>query len=120
VAAGGLLERLFALPDPSSTLLAMDVRGALGLGLFQVIFVFLFLDLFDTVGTLVGLGHLAGFLTPGGDLPRAQRALLADSIATTTGAVLGTSTVVAYIESATDVAEGGRTGLTAVTVSSFA
>jgi AGZA family xanthine/uracil permease-like MFS transporter len=109
-------EALLALPDPGGTFLQMDVRGALGLGLLHVVFVFFFVDLFDTVGTIVGLGHQAGFLTPEGDLPKAQRALLTDSIATIVGAVLGTSTVTAYIESATGVAEGGRTGLTAVTV----
>lgn len=109
-------DALIALPDPSGTFLRMDVRGALGLGLLQVVFVFFFVDLFDTVGTIVGLGHQAGFLTPEGDLPKAQRALLTDSIATIVGAALGTSTVTAYIESATGVAEGGRTGLTAVTV----
>jgi adenine/guanine/hypoxanthine permease len=107
---------LVSLPDPSGTFLQMDVAGALRLGLLQVVFVFLFVDLFDTVGTLVGLGQQAGFLTPEGELPRAQRALLADSIATTVGAALGTSTVTSYVESATGVAEGGRTGLTAVTV----
>jgi AGZA family xanthine/uracil permease-like MFS transporter len=103
-----------ALPDPRSTFLAMDVRGALGMGLLQVVFVFLFVDLFDSVGTLVGLGRQAGFLTPAGELPRAQRALMADAVATTVGATLGTSTVTAYIESASGVAQGGRTGLTAV------
>lgn len=107
---------IVAVPQPQSTFLAMDVGGAIALGLFHVIFVFLFVDLFDTVGTLVGLGRQAGFLTPEGDLPRAQPALLADSLATTAGAALGTSTVVAYVESATGVAEGGRTGLTAATV----
>jgi len=105
-----------ALPDASGTFLKLDVRGALGLGLLHVVFVFFFVDLFDTVGTVVGLGHQAGFLTPEGDLPKAQRALLTDSIATIVGAALGTSTVTAYIESATGVAEGGRTGLTAVVV----
>jgi len=105
-----------SIPDPSGTFLAMDIRGAVALGLFQVIFVFLFVDLFDTVGTLIGLGAQAGFLTKEGELPRAQRALMADAVATSAGAVLGTSTVTAYIESATGVAEGGRTGLTAVTV----
>ncbi|HEV2131160.1 MAG TPA: NCS2 family permease, partial [Longimicrobiaceae bacterium] len=105
-----------AIPDPGPTFLALDVRAALGLGILQVVFVFLFVDLFDTVGTLVGLGQQAGYLTPEGDLPRAQRALLADSIATSAGALLGTSTVTSYIESAAGVAEGGRTGLTAVTV----
>lgn len=107
---------VIALPDASGTFLKMDVRGALGLGLLHVVFVFFFVDLFDTVGTVVGLGHQAGFLTPEGDLPKAQRALLTDSIATIVGAVLGTSTVTAYIESATGVAEGGRTGLTAIVV----
>jgi AGZA family xanthine/uracil permease-like MFS transporter len=107
---------LLALPHPGETFLQMDVGAALRLGLLQVVFVFFFVDLFDTVGTIVGLGHQAGFLTPSGDLPRAQRALLTDSAATIVGAVLGTSTVTAYIESATGVAEGGRTGLTAVTV----
>jgi AGZA family xanthine/uracil permease-like MFS transporter len=108
-------HRIASIPDPRSTFLAMDVRGALGMGLLQVVFVFFFVDLFDTVGTLVGLGRQAGFLTPAGDLPRAGRALMADAVATTIGATLGTSTVTAYVESATGVAEGGRTGLTAIT-----
>jgi AGZA family xanthine/uracil permease-like MFS transporter len=107
---------IVAVPDASGTFLAMDLKGALALGLFQVIFVFLFVDLFDTVGTLIGLGAQAGFLTKDGELPRAQRALMADAVATSAGAVLGTSTVTSYIESATGVAEGGRTGLTAVVV----
>lgn len=107
---------LMAIPDPSGTFLAMDVPAALSLGLLQVVFVFLFVDMFDSVGTLVGLGRQAGFLTATGDLPRAQRALMADAVATTVGGALGTSTVTAYVESATGVAEGGKTGLTAVTV----
>jgi adenine/guanine/hypoxanthine permease len=107
---------VLAIPDAASTFGQMDVAGALGLGLLQVVFVFLFVDMFDTVGTLVGLGRQAGYLTPEGELPRANRALMADAVATTAGGVLGTSTVTAYIESATGVAEGGRTGLTAVTV----
>lgn len=107
---------VLAIPDPSGTFLAMDVGAALSLGLLQVVFVFLFVDMFDSVGTLVGLGRQAGFLTPTGDLPRAQRALMADAVATTVGGAMGTSTVTAYVESATGVAEGGRTGLTAVTV----
>ena len=106
---------ILALPDARSTFLEMDVGKALSLGLLHVVFVFFFVDLFDTVGTLIGLANQAGFLRPDGELPRAQRALLADSIATTAGAALGTSTVTAYVESATGVAEGGRTGLTAVT-----
>lgn len=106
---------LVAVPDPGATFGQLDVAGALALGVLHVVFVFLFIDLFDTVGTLVGLAQQAGFLRPDGTLPRAQPALLADAAATTAGAVLGTSTVTSYIESAAGVAEGGRTGLTAVT-----
>lgn len=107
---------IVAFPDASATWFALDIGGAIGLGILHVVFVFLFVDLFDTVGTLVGLGQQAGYLTEEGELPRARRALLADSVATCTGAVLGTSTVTSYIESATGIAEGGRTGLTAVVV----
>jgi adenine/guanine/hypoxanthine permease len=109
-------RQIVAMPDVASTFLQMDVVGALGLGVLQVVFVFLFVDLFDTVGTLVALGEQSGYLDEKGDLPRARPALLADSVATCAGAALGTSTVTTYIESATGVAEGGRTGLTAVTV----
>ena len=68
-------QGIVSIPDPSGTFLAMDIRGALSLGLLQVVFVFLFVDMFDSVGTLVGLGRQAGYLTATGDLPRAQRAL---------------------------------------------
>ena len=81
-----------------------------------VLFTFLFVDLFDTIGTLIGVSTKAGFLDEEGRLPRAKPALFADAIATTAGAVLGTSTVTTYVESASGVAEGGRTGLTAFTV----
>ena len=101
-------------PDWRSTFLQLDVRGALRLGLLDVVFVFLFVDLFDTIGSLMGLGQQAGYLTPEGRLPRVNRALFADAVATIVGALLGTSTVVTYIESATGVSEGGRTGLVAV------
>jgi adenine/guanine/hypoxanthine permease len=103
-------------PDVSSTFMQLDVRGALMLGAFDVIFIFLFVDLFDTIGSLMGLGRQAGYLTPEGKMPRVNRALFADAIATIAGSIFGTSTVVTYIESATGVSEGGRTGLTAVTV----
>jgi AGZA family xanthine/uracil permease-like MFS transporter len=82
--------------------------------LWEVVFIFLFLDLFDTVGTLIGVGHAAGFLTKEGKLPRAGRALMADAAGTVIGASLGTSTVTSYVESSTGIAEGGRTGLAAV------
>ena len=116
----GTAERpsaVFASPDWKSTFLALDIRGALSLGLLDVVFVFLFVDMFDTIGSLVGLGRHAGFLDADGRLPRLTRALFADAIASMAGALLGTSTVVTYIESATGVSEGGRTGFTAVVVS---
>lgn len=102
-------------PDMSSTWLKMDVWGALDLGLITVISVFVFVDLFDTAGTLVGVSQQAGLLKDG-KLPRATRAFLPDAVATTAGSAMGTSTVVCYIESSTGIAEGGRTGLTAVVV----
>lgn len=82
--------------------------------MFTVLFVFLFVDIFDTVGTLVGVSTKAGMLTKDGKVPKAKQALLADAIATTVGAIFGTSTVTTYVESASGVAEGGRTGLTSV------
>ncbi|MBB6251632.1 NCS2 family permease [Nitrospirillum iridis] len=103
-------------PNPAPTLLQMDVAGAFKMGLTAIIFAFLFVDLFDTAGTLVGVSHRAGLLDAQGRLPRLKRALLADSLATTAGAALGTSTVTAYIESAAGTFAGGRTGLTAVVV----
>jgi len=99
-----------APPELAPTLLKLDIAGAFKSGLITVIFVFFFLDLFDAVGTLIGVSSAAGFLKEG-KLPRANRAMLADSIATTGGALLGTSTVSSYIESATGIAQGARTGL---------
>lgn len=80
-----------------------------------VVFTFLFVDLFDTIGTLIGVSTKANMLDKDGKLPKAKQALLADAIGTTAGALLGTSTVTTYVESASGVAEGGRTGLTALT-----
>ena len=84
--------------------------------LLAVLFVFLFVDLFDTVGTLTGVGVKAGFVNDEGELPHASKAFMADAVGTTAGAVLGTSTVATYIESASGVSEGGRSGFTAVVV----
>ncbi|MCK9525191.1 MAG: NCS2 family permease [Limnochordia bacterium] len=92
----------------------LDIRGALGLGLLEVVFAFLFVDMFDTIGTLIGVSQNAGFLDKNGRLPRASRALLADSLGTVAGAVFGTPTVTTYVESAAGVAVGGRTGLSNV------
>lgn len=94
----------------------MDLEGALTAGLLGVIFVFFFVDLFDTTGTLVGVSHRAGLLDKDGKLPRLKRALMADSVAITAGAAMGTSSTTAYIESAAGTAVGGRTGLTALVV----
>lgn len=87
--------------------------------MLTVLFVFLFVDIFDTVGTLVGVSTKAGMLTEDGKVPKAKQALLSDAIATTLGAILGTSTVTTYVESAAGVSEGGRTGLTSVVTAAF-
>jgi AGZA family xanthine/uracil permease-like MFS transporter len=106
---------IFSLPHPSSTWLQLDLRGALHLGLFEIIFVFLFVDLFDNVGTLVGVCEQGGFVKDG-KIPRVGRALLSDAVGTIFGALTGTSTVTSYIESAAGVAAGARTGLSNVVV----
>lgn len=94
----------------------LDIVGALKLGFFEIILVFLFVDMFDTVGTLIGVSTRAGFLDKQGRLPRAKAALLADAIGTMGGSIFGTPTVTTYVESTSGVAAGGRTGLTAVVV----
>lgn len=109
----------FAMPrmgDWNQVLFQLDIAGALKLGMIGVLLSFLFVDLFDTAGTLVGVSQQAGYLDEDGNLPKASNALLADAIGTTGGALFGTSTVTTYIESASGVAEGGRTGLTGVVV----
>ncbi len=97
-------------PSLAPTFLQLDVAGAFAPGMIAIVFVFFFLALFDSVGTLVAVGEQAGLMR-GGELPRARQALLADAIGTVAGAALGTSTVTAYIESGAGVAAGGRTGL---------
>lgn len=106
----------FEIPSLAPTFLQLDIAGALQLSMISVIIAFLFVDMFDTAGTLIGVSHRAGLLDEDGKLPRMGKALSADSIATVTGSMLGSSTVTSYIESASGVREGGRTGLTAVTV----
>lgn len=103
-------------PDPSQVMFQLDIAGAMELGLVAIVFTFLLVDLFDTAGTLVGVAHRAGLLDEHGRLPRLGRALLADSTATVAGSVLGTTTTTSYIESASGINAGGRTGLTALTV----
>ena len=105
----------------TTTAFKADLPAALGLGkgglstaILEIVFVFLFVDFFDNLGTLVAVTKRAGLQGPDGNIPRLNRILLADSIATIVGSMAGTSTTVSYIESATGVAAGGRTGLTAV------
>jgi len=111
----------YSLEEMTGTALKLDIPGAfgvgggtLGLALLEILFVFLFVDLFDNVGTLVAVSKKAGLMRPDGTIPRLNRILFADAGATVVGSLAGTSTVVSYIESASGVSAGGRTGLTAV------
>ena len=111
----------YSLDEMTGTALKLDIPAALGIGghgfglaLLEILFVFLFVDLFDNVGTLVAVSKKAGLMRPDGSIPRLNRILFADAGATVVGSLAGTSTVVSYIESASGVSAGGRTGLTAV------
>jgi AGZA family xanthine/uracil permease-like MFS transporter len=112
----------YTLGDLSSTAFklniaaALNLKGGLGLSLIEIVFVFLFVDLFDNVGTLVAVTKRAGLVAADGSIPRLNRILLADSASVLVGAVAGTSPVTSYIESAAGVAVGGRTGLTSIVV----
>ncbi len=92
----------------------LDLRGALHIGLFEIVFVFLFVDLFDNIGTLVAVTERAGLIAPDHTIPRLDRIFFADATATVFGSLAGTSTVTSYIESSAGVAAGGRTGVTAI------
>ena len=105
-----------APPSLEPTLMQLDLRGAFEIGLISVVFAFLFVDLFDTSGTLIGVAQRANLLDENGRMPRLGRALMADSTATMAGSLMGTSTTTSYIESAAGTAAGGRTGLTACVV----
>jgi AGZA family xanthine/uracil permease-like MFS transporter len=112
----------YSLADLGSTAFKLDVpaalnlKGGVGLSLVEIIFVFLFVDMFDNIGTLVAVTKRAGLVDKDGSVPRLNRILLADSISMLVGAVAGTSPVTSYIESASGVAVGGRTGLTSIVV----
>ncbi len=116
---------LFALPTLPKDLFGQAIGGLANLNgqnfidWLAVLFVFLFVDIFDTIGTLTGVGMRAGYIGPDGQLPRANQALMADAIGTTVGPLFGTSSVTAYVESIAGVAEGGRTGFTAVVIGSL-
>ncbi|MFO7850241.1 MAG: NCS2 family permease [Spirochaetia bacterium] len=109
----------WAPPSLAPVFAQFDFSQVFTFDMLIVLFTFLFVDLFDTVGTLVGVSNKAGYLDENGNLPKAKSALFADAVGTTVGAVLGTSTVTTYVESASGVAEGGRTGLTAATTAVF-
>ena len=100
--------------DLAATAGKLDIRAALGIGFLEIIFVFLFIDMFDNIGTLVAVGKKANLFDRAHQIPRVDRILLSDSVATIVGSLTGTSTVVSYIESAAGVAAGGRTGVTAM------
>lgn len=104
-----------APPSIEPTLFKLDIPGALGVGILNVVLVFFLVELFDATGTLMGVARRAGLLVPG-KMDRMNKALLADSTAIFAGSLLGTSSTTAYIESASGVQAGGRTGLTAVAV----
>ncbi len=110
---GGIVD---VPPSIAPVFLQMDLGGAFKVGLVTVVFAFLFVDLFDNTGTLIALAHRGGFMRPDGTVPRLNRALLSDSAAAMIGAAVGTSTTTSYIESASGINAGGRTGLTALTV----
>ena len=103
-------------PSIAPTFMQLDFAGVFEVGMISVVFAFLFVDLFDTAGTLVGVAQKADLMDKDGKLPRLNKALLADSTATSVGALLGTSNTTSYVESTAGVAAGGRTGLTAVVV----
>lgn len=110
--------QILSLPHPQATWLKLDLRAALHLGLFEIMFVFLFVDLFDNVGTLLGVCEQGGFVKDG-KIPRVGRALISDALGTVFGALTGTSTVTSYIESAAGVAAGARTGLSNIFVAAL-
>jgi AGZA family xanthine/uracil permease-like MFS transporter len=106
----------FSLPDLHHLAIgALDIKGALNMGIWTVVFTFTFVELFDTFGTLVGTAHKAGLIDKDGNSPKIGRAMLVDALGVSFGALMGTSTVTTYVESAAGIGEGGRTGLTAIT-----
>jgi len=102
------------IPSLAPVFLKFEWQQIFTMDMLTVLFIFLFVDMFDTVGTLIGVSTKAGILRPDGSIPRVKQALFADAVGTTVGAMLGTSTVTTYVESAAGVEEGGRTGLTAL------
>ena len=118
-AAVGLVHwqpQSYSLAELTATAGKLDIAAALRIGALEIIFVFLFVDLFDNVGTLVAVGKKAGLFTKTNTIPRLNRILITDASATLVGSMVGTSTVVSYIESAAGVVAGGRSGVTSIVV----
>jgi adenine/guanine/hypoxanthine permease len=105
----------YSFHDITATAFHLSIRGALSYGLVEIVFVFLFVDLFDNIGTLVAVGKQARLFDRTNQIPRINRILFSDAAATIVGSLAGTSTVTSYIESAAGVAAGGRSGVTAIT-----
>jgi AGZA family xanthine/uracil permease-like MFS transporter len=121
-AAAGLVHwqpQSYSWSDISGTMLHLNIRSAMGLGLLEIVFVFLFVDLFDNIGTLMAVTKKAGLIEEGNRIPRVNRILFTDATATIAGSLLGTTTVVSYIECAAGVAAGGRTGVTSIVTGVF-
>ena len=111
-------EKIFALPSfsiLSQTFGKLDIIGAIKLGLISVIFTFTFVDMFDTIGTVIGLASKLKIIDKDGTFPRAGKVLVCDAVGTIIGSIFGTSTVTTYVEAASGIGEGGKTGLTAIT-----
>ena len=104
----------YSFTSITATAFQLDIRGAVRYGLIEIVFVFLFVDLFDNIGTLVAVGKEAKLFDKSGRIPRMNRILFADAMATVVGSLAGTSTVTSYIESAAGVVAGGRSGVTAI------
>jgi len=109
----------FSWSDLSGTMMHLDIRGAAELGLLEIVFVFLFVDMFDNIGTLMAVTKKAGLLDKDNKIPRVNRILVTDATATIAGSLLGTTTVVSYIESSAGVAAGGKSGVTSVVTGLF-
>jgi AGZA family xanthine/uracil permease-like MFS transporter len=109
----------FSIPSLTPTLLQLDIMGAWQYGIFSIIFTFTIVELFDNMGTLIGLTRKAKLMNDKGEIENLDKALTTDAVGTLASAVLGTSTVTSYVESAAGIAEGGKTGLTALTVAAL-
>jgi AGZA family xanthine/uracil permease-like MFS transporter len=113
----GFVNGIVALPiAPTGLFGALDLKAAVGLGVASVVFTFFFVDFFDATGALVALANKAGVLDADGNIPRAAQTFAVDGLSAVIGAFYGTSTTTAYIESASGIEEGGRTGVVAITV----